>query len=184
MDAHAARAFCSCLEEASWLNGSPRSGPQEGRRSSCPRSAIAVGGETFRQLETHGPRSTTRRTAQSSTAPTITSKLLLKQALQVSKLRVLLQQRIMRLYRDRLPGLLKHLDRQRATPCWVTRETLLPYYQAVRLWNKRSGVIWALEHEVPLKHALVCGLHCPANIHLVPLDVWLSRIEPHWDDMP
>lgn len=53
-----------------------------------------------------------------------------------------------------------------------------------RRYTRLTGTEWVVEHEVPMKHPLVCGLHCPANFKLVPLAVKLLRGEATWEHMP
>lgn len=66
------------------------------------------------------------------------------------------------------PNRIKKLRRQhavrRATPAWANRAEIDAVYEAARVMTDATGVEFTVDHVVPLRHPLVCGLHVPANL--------------------
>jgi hypothetical protein len=55
----------------------------------------------------------------------------------------------------------------KATPKWASREAMQAFYRmAVELTE--MGVPHDVDHIIPLQHKLVCGLHCEANLQVLP----------------
>lgn len=55
-----------------------------------------------------------------------------------------------------------------AMPKWVERKAVREFYRAAKAKTKETGIAWNVDHIIPLKHPLVCGLHAPANLQLLP----------------
>ena len=66
----------------------------------------------------------------------------------------------------------------RATPFWFEREKVLLVYEKAQEFGAH------VDHVVPLKHPLVCGLHCWHNLQLLPPDINCSKGNRRWPDMP
>jgi hypothetical protein len=47
-----------------------------------------------------------------------------------------------------------------------------------------TGVQHSVDHIVPLIHPLVCGLHCPANLRVIPLADNIRKSNNWWPDCP
>ncbi len=66
--------------------------------------------------------------------------------------------------------------KRKAYPKWLTpkheAEMLAQYEQARRL-SKLIGIEYEVDHTVPLGGALVCGLHVPWNLQIIP--AWENR---------
>ena len=72
----------------------------------------------------------------------------------------------------------------RATPVWRDDFTIDEIYSLAELRTKVTGISWNVDHIVPLQSKLVCGLHCEANLRVIPAVENLSKNNRHWPDMP
>lgn len=72
---------------------------------------------------------------------------------------------------------------KRARPPWVVPDSVQVYWDLSRLQTILTGVQHSVDHEVPLQHPLVCGLHAPANMRVIPLADNLRKSNNHWRDM-
>lgn len=85
------------------------------------------------------------------------------------------------LYRERHPGrkaaqvAFRRATKRQATPAWVNRKILQKFYEEARQLTVSTGVKYQVDHEVPLKHSLVCGLHVPANLKVVTEEYNLNK---------
>jgi hypothetical protein len=71
-----------------------------------------------------------------------------------------------------------------ATPAWASREKILEVYKDAVQLTKETGVDHHVDHIVPLKHDLVCGLHVEFNLRPLPAFDNLSKKNRWWPDMP
>lgn len=70
--------------------------------------------------------------------------------------------------RVRLKLTLRKKKVKQATPTWVTKETLLPYYTAATNLEKVTGAKYHVDHIIPFVHDKVCGLNVPWNLQVIP----------------
>ena len=66
----------------------------------------------------------------------------------------------------------------KACPNWLTsfdKTKMSCFYQLAKMRSKESGVEWHVDHIVPLKGKLVCGLHVPWNLQVIPAHENISK---------
>ena len=56
----------------------------------------------------------------------------------------------------------------RAAPAWANRFFIEEIYDLARLRTKLTGFKWHVDHVVPLKSPIVCGLHWEGNLKVIP----------------
>lgn len=72
--------------------------------------------------------------------------------------------------------------RQRIPP-WSSRNQIARVHRFARLTTVATGVQHSVDHIVPINHPLVCGLHCPENLRIVPLAENIRKSNNWWPDM-
>ena len=72
----------------------------------------------------------------------------------------------------------------RATPAWADRSAMREIYRQAAQASELLGVKHHVDHIVPLKSDLVCGLHCEANLRVVTATDNLKKHNRSWPDMP
>ena len=82
-----------------------------------------------------------------------------------------------------------HLAKRRAkkkcaTVAWANDFFVKEAYRLAELRTKMTGLKWEVDHIVPLQSRLVCGLHCEANLQVIPRSVNLEKSNFYWPDMP
>jgi hypothetical protein len=60
----------------------------------------------------------------------------------------------------------KHGER-RATPTWADIQAINAVYAAAKEMEAADGIKRHVDHTVPLKHPLVCGLHVQSNLQIL-----------------
>lgn len=77
-------------------------------------------------------------------------------------------------YRAKFPELgahhcrLRQTRKQKATPAWADLTAIKAKYKEAARLRKETGSEWHVDHEIPLKHPLVSGLHVHANLRVIP----------------
>lgn len=72
---------------------------------------------------------------------------------------------------------------RRARPSWADRRALRAFWDESRAMTAATGVQHSVDHIVPLLHPLVCGLHCEANLRILPLAENIAKSNNWWPDM-
>lgn len=52
-------------------------------------------------------------------------------------------------------------------PYWVTKQDLAPFDEEVKRKTAETGISHSIDHLIPLRHPLVCGLTVPANLRVI-----------------
>lgn len=78
-----------------------------------------------------------------------------------------------------------HRDRvvRARIPPWSSRNQITRVRRFARLTTVATGVQHSVDHIVPINHPLVCGLHCPENLRIVPLTENIRKGNAWWPDM-
>lgn len=54
-----------------------------------------------------------------------------------------------------------------ALPPWANREAIAAIYSEARRLTSSTGVKWEVDHVIPLKNEIVCGLHVQTNLRVI-----------------
>lgn len=71
----------------------------------------------------------------------------------------------------------------RATPSWVNDAKLIAFYEQAKKLTESTGIIHHVDHIVPLRSKLVCGLHWEANLQVLVGAENISKSNRVWPDM-
>lgn len=63
---------------------------------------------------------------------------------------------------------LRRSRKMQATPAWADLTAIKAFYKEAATLRKQTGTKWHVDHVIPLKHPLVCGLHVAANLQVIP----------------
>ena len=61
----------------------------------------------------------------------------------------------------------RNADKIRATPKWADKIAIEAIYQLAALETKRTGVKHVVDHILPLRSKIVCGLHVESNLRVI-----------------
>lgn len=73
---------------------------------------------------------------------------------------------------------------KKAMPKWADMGAIKQFYSHASLLNCWPGEKIHVDHIVPLKSDLVCGLHCENNLQLLGVSENSSKGNYYWPDMP
>lgn len=74
--------------------------------------------------------------------------------------------------------------KSKATPAWANRSAIDTFFTIADAKRKETGQSWHVDHIVPLKSSLVCGLHVEHNLQVIPGPENDSKGNRYWPDMP
>lgn len=72
----------------------------------------------------------------------------------------------------------------RATPSWAVLDRIEALYAEALQKSVETGIPHQVDHFVPLRSLLVCGLHCEANLRVITARENQSKANRYWPDMP
>lgn len=75
---------------------------------------------------------------------------------------------------------LKH----QSTPAWANSDKIAEFYATADGLGMHTGDWYEVDHIVPLKSKIVCGLHCEANLQVLVRRENRSKSNRYWPDMP
>lgn len=73
---------------------------------------------------------------------------------------------------------------KRGQPAWANVFFIREAYHLARLRTEITGFPWQVDHIVPLRSELVCGLHVENNLAVIPAVTNIGKSNRHWPDMP
>jgi thymidine kinase len=69
-------------------------------------------------------------------------------------------------------------------PSWANEFFMDEAYDLAKLRTKKLGFKWVVDHIVPIRSNIVCGLHTDANLQVIPFTINASKSNRYWPDMP
>lgn len=63
---------------------------------------------------------------------------------------------------------LRRTRKMQAMPPWADMDAIKAMYKEAARLSRQTGTKWHVDHQIPLKHPLVCGLHVAANLQILP----------------
>ena len=71
-----------------------------------------------------------------------------------------------------------------ATPGWADKRGIEMWYAGAKIMTQLTREPYHVDHVVPLKSKLVCGLHAHTNMQILPGAENKAKGNRHWPDMP
>ena len=91
------------------------------------------------------------------------------------------------LHKDAEKSAKRRATKIRSVPKWAccksARQEILAIYKECQRITKESGIEYNVDHLIPLQSEFVCGLHCAANLCIIPKTENSSKGNRHWPDM-
>lgn len=56
----------------------------------------------------------------------------------------------------------------KACPDWANKDAIEQIYKAAKELTIATGISYEVDHIIPVKHLLVCGLHVEHNLQIIP----------------
>lgn len=74
--------------------------------------------------------------------------------------------------------------KRNAIPVWANHFFIKEAYDLAQRRTKATGFKWQVDHIVPLKSPLVCGLHTHTNLQVISMAANVAKKNFVWPDMP
>lgn len=78
----------------------------------------------------------------------------------------------------------RHTQKLQATPSWVDIDLIKSIYLDAKIMSENEGIKYHVDHVIPLKSELVCGLHVHTNLSIITAAHNIAKGNRHWPDMP
>lgn len=80
-------------------------------------------------------------------------------------------------YPERRAAYVRHYQaaKRRAVPPWADRKAMLAFYEEARRLTRETGIPHHVDHIIPIKHPLICGLHVEHNLQVLPAKANASK---------
>ena len=62
----------------------------------------------------------------------------------------------------------RQIRKLKATPSWANLERIQALYSLAAMFTANTGKKWHVDHIIPIKNNLVCGLHVYENLRVIP----------------
>ena len=92
--------------------------------------------------------------------------------------------------KERLRAQVRHANIKRksyvikATPKWANEFFIKEIYHLAQLRSCHLGYKWHVDHIVPLRSKIVCGLHVENNLRVIPGQQNQFKSNRYWQQMP
>lgn len=78
----------------------------------------------------------------------------------------------------------RQIRKLKAQPGWASQSEIDLTYENAKLATRILGIEYHVDHIVPLRSKRVCGLHCTANLQVIPAISNIQKSNRLWPDMP
>lgn len=78
----------------------------------------------------------------------------------------------------------RHAAKLQAMPAWANEDSIGLWYKGAAILSTLLGEPCHVDHRVPLRSKLVCGLHNEFNLQLLSAKENITKGNRHWPDMP
>ncbi|HJW51463.1 MAG TPA: hypothetical protein VJ501_05580 [Burkholderiaceae bacterium] len=78
----------------------------------------------------------------------------------------------------------RHAAKLKAVPSWADKNAICAVYDGAQRLSRTLGLMFHVDHVVPLQGKSVCGLHCEANLQVLLMNENMSKSNRAWPDKP